>query len=142
MNPQKAFCLNMDCHARGHVEKGNIRVHSEKEKRYICGECGQTFSWRKGTLFYGLRTDPKLVIIVITLLAYVCPQKAIEKAYGFHERTIKRWWRLAGAHNRQMHNHLVGKSQLELEQVQADEIKAKGQGGSYWIAMAMMVSRL
>jgi len=84
MNPQKAFCLNMGCHARGRVEKGNIRVHSEKEKRYICDECGQTFSWRKGTLFYGLRTDPKLVIIVITLLAYGCPQKAIEKAYGFH----------------------------------------------------------
>ena len=140
MNPQEAFCLNMDCHTRGQIGKGNIRIHSQKEKRGICDECGQTFSWRKGTLFYGLRTDPKLVVIVITLLAYGCPVKAIEKAYGFHERTIKRWWRLAGEHNRQMHEYLVGKSQLALEQVQADEIKAKSRGGSFWIAMAMMVS--
>lgn len=140
MNPQEAFCLNMDCHARGHIGKGNIRIHSQKEKRCICDECGQTFSWSKGTLFYRLRTDPTLVMIVITLLAYGCPLKAIEKAYGFHERTIKRWWRLAGEHNRQIHEHLVGKSQLDLEQVQADEIKAKGRGGSFWIAMAMQVS--
>lgn len=130
----------MDCHARGQTGKGNIRIHSYKEKRCICDECTQTFSWRKGSLFYRLRTDPKLVMIVITLLAYGCPQKAIEKAYGFHERTIKHWWRLAGEHNRQVHEHLVSKSQLELEQVQADELKAKVQGGSFWIAMAMMVS--
>jgi len=38
-----------------------------------------------------------------------------------------------------MHEHIVGKSQLELEQVQADEIKSKGQGTTFWIAMAMMV---
>jgi len=138
MNPQGLFCPNMDCHARGHIGKGNIRIHSQKEKRGICDECGQTFSLRKGTIFYRLRTDPKLVMIVVTLLAYGCPLKAIEKAFGFHERTIKRWWELTGEHNRKMHAHLVGKSQLELEQVQADEIKAKGQGGHFWIAMAMM----
>lgn len=38
-----------------------------------------------------------------------------------------------------MHEHVIGKSQLELEQVQADEIKGKGQGTTFWIAMAMMV---
>jgi transposase-like protein len=139
MNPQEVFCLNMDCHARGHIGKGNIRIHSHQEERCICDECGRTFSIRKGTLFYRLHTAPEIVMKVITLLAYGCPPKAIEKAFGFHERTIKRWWRLAGEHNRKMHEHLVGKSQLELEQVQADEIKGKGQGIHFWIAMAMMV---
>jgi hypothetical protein len=37
----------------------------------------------------------------------------------------------------------VGQSQLELQQVQADEIKVKAQGMSFWMALAMMVpSRL
>ena len=47
---------------------------------------------------------------VITLLAYGCPPKAIEKAFGFHERTIKIWWIRSGEHNRAMHEAIVGKS--------------------------------
>ena len=35
---------------------------------------------------------------------------------------------------------MVQNSQFDLQQVQADEIKAKIQGGTIWIAMAMMVS--
>jgi len=139
VNPQKEFCPNLDCHARGHVGKGNISLHSREEERFRCSECGRTFSIRKGSIFYRLRTDPKIVMIVITLLAYGCPPKGIEKAYGFHERTIRRWWLLSGEHHRAMHEHFVGKSQLELEQVQADEIKGKGQKTTFWIAMAMMV---
>ena len=34
VNPQKQFCPNLDCHARGHVDKGNISAHSHKEKRF------------------------------------------------------------------------------------------------------------
>lgn len=139
MNPQKEFCQNIACHARGHVGKGNISIHSHKEERYICEECGRTFSATKGTIFYRLRTAQETVTQVITLMAHGCPPKAIEKAYGFHERTIKSWWLRSGEHNRAMHEHIIGKSQLELEQVQADEIKGKGQGTTFWIAMAMMV---
>ncbi|MBK6712266.1 MAG: hypothetical protein IPG51_18340 [Chloroflexi bacterium] len=39
-----------------------------------------------------------------------------------------------------VHEHLIGQSQLDLQQVQADEIKAKILGGSLWLAMAIMVS--
>jgi len=38
-----------------------------------------------------------------------------------------------------MHEHIVGKSQLKLEQIRADEIKGIGQCTTFWIAMAMMV---
>lgn len=140
MNPQELFCLNMDCHARGRVAQGNIRIHSQKDKRGICDECGQTFSFRKGTIFYRLRTPAETVIKVITLLANGCPVQAIVKAFGFHEKTIKRWWKLAGEHNQKMHEHLVGQSQLELGQVQADEIKVKAKKKSFWMALAMQVS--
>jgi transposase-like protein len=140
MNPQGIFCPNIDCHARGQLGKGNIGVHSRVEKRYICHECQKTFTDRKGTIFYRLRTDAETVMLVITLLAYGCPLKAIVAAFGFHEKTVKSWWRRSGEHCRVVHAHVIGKSQLDLQQVQADEIKGKAFGQHLWMAMAMMVS--
>lgn len=140
MNPQDTFCPNIDCPARGQTGKGNIGVHSQKDKRYKCNVCDKTFSHTKETIFYRLQTDAEIVMIVIALLAYGCPVQAIVKAYGFDERTVKSWWRKAGKHCEGVHNHLVGSSQQDLEHVQADEIKVKKQGGHFWMALAMMVS--
>ena len=140
MNPETVFCPNLECPARGQVGQGNIGVHSHQEHRYICHECGQTFSASKGTIFYRLRTDPKLVMIVLVLIANGCPIPAIEKAFGFDERTVKSWWQRAGAHAQQVHEHVIGGSQLALGQVQADEIKVKAFGQTLWMAFAMMVS--
>ena len=139
MNPEQLFCPNIDCPSRGQVGQGNISVHSRKEKRCYCSQCKQTFATSKGTIFYRLRTEPQLVIWVIVLLAYGCPVPAIVKAFGFDERTVKSWWQRAGAHCEGVHNHVVGQSQLDLQQVQADEIKVKVQGGYQWLAMAIMV---
>ena len=139
MNPQTVFCPNIDCHARGQTGKGNIGVHSQAEKRYIYHECQKTFTDTKGTIFYRLRTDAQTVMVVITLLAWGCPLKAIVKAFGFHEKTVKEWWRRSGEHCRVVHEHIIGGSQLDLQQVQADEIQGKGFGQTIWIAMAMMV---
>jgi len=140
MNPESIFCPNIDCPARGRRGAGNIRIYSQKEKHYYCHVCQETFAARKGTVFYRLRTDPLVVMLVITLLAYGCPIQAIVAAYGFDERTVKNWWRRAGAHCQKVHEHIVGQSRLDLGQVQADEIKVKTQRGSLWLALAMMVS--
>jgi transposase-like protein len=139
MNLEQLFCPNIDCPARGQVCQGNIGSHSQKEKRCFCKECGKSFTVTKGTLFYRLRTDPKTVMCVIVLLANGCPLQAVVKAFGFDERTVKSWWLRAGAHCAAVHNHLIGQSRLDLQQVQADEIKAKVQGGYLWLAMAIMV---
>lgn len=140
MNPQQIFCPNLDCPARGQQGKGNIGVHSEIEQRYICHECGNTFSATKGTLFYRLRTDATTVMIVITLLAYGCPVQAVVKAFGFDERTVRNWWQRAGLHCQAVHEGVVEQQQFDLKQVQADEIKVKMQGRSVWMALAIMVS--
>ncbi len=139
MNPQTTFCPNIDCPARGQTGKGNIRMHSQKEQRFICQVCGHTFTTSKGTLFYRLRTDGQTVLLVIALLAYGCPLQAIVKAFGLDERTVKNWWLRVGTHCRLVHETVVGNSQLDLQQVQADEIKVKAQGQTFWMALAMMV---
>ncbi len=140
MNPQTVFCAEIECPARGQVGAGNIRVHSHQEQRYGCDVCNTTFSATKGTIFYRLKTDAQVVMTVITLLAYGCPLQAIVAAYRFDERTVKEWWQRAGAHCQRVHEQTVGQSQLDLQHVQADEIKVKTQQGTLWMAMAIMVS--
>jgi transposase-like protein len=139
MNPQSVFCPNLDCPARGQAGQGNISVHSQKEQRYRCSECGHTFSATKGTIFYRLRTDGATVMLVIALMSYGCPQAAIVKAFGFDERTVKAWWQRAGKHCQAVHEEVVEQRQFDLGQVQADEIKAKLQGYSVWMALALQV---
>ena len=143
MNPETVFCANLSCVAKGQAGKGNISVHSHQEKRYKCEECGQSFTTSKGTLFYQLKTEPAKVILVLTLLVNGCPMQAIVAAFGYDQRTVRGWLKRAGQHCQQVHQYLVSQNGLDLEQVQADEIKAKVQGGNVWMAMAMAVkSRL
>ena len=139
MNPRELFCPNIDCPARGQKDTGNLHVHSQQEKRYICNVCGQTFATTKGTIFYRLRSSPQLVMWVIVLLAYGCPIQAIVKAFILDERTVRDWQKRAGRHCQQVHEHLVENSQHDLEQVQADEIKAKTQHSTLWMAFAIWV---
>ena len=139
MNPQELFCPNMVCPARGQTGKGNVHVHSRREKRCVCEVCGQTFATTKGTIFYRLRSSPQIVMCVIVLLAYGCPIQAIVKAFLLDERTVCDWQKRAGQHCQQVHEHLIESSQHDLEQVQADEIKAKTQRGTLWMAFAIWV---
>lgn len=140
MNPQEEFCPNMECPARGKIGKGNIVSHSQKEKRCKCKTCGQTFSVTHGTALYGIKKDHTIFIVVVTLLAFGCPVQAIVHALGLDERTVRSWWLKSGKQSEQVHESVIGTSQLDLQHVQADEIKVKTHGGSIWMALAMMVS--
>ena len=139
MNPQEIFCPNIACPARGQTGKWNIHVHSQKEKRFICDVCHNTFTTSKGTIFYRLRHEPKTVLCVIILLAYGCPLQAIVKAFDLDERTVRAWHERAGRHCQSVHEQFVERSQQDLQHVQADEIKVKTLMGSYWMALAMAV---
>jgi transposase-like protein len=78
-------------------------------------------------------------VLVTTLLAYGGPVQAIVAAFGLDERTVRAWLRRAGEPCQAVHEAVVGGIHLDLEQVQADEIKVKTQGGSVWMALAVMV---
>lgn len=88
----------------------------------------------------GLRKAEDLIILVVTLLAYGCPRQAIVHAFGLDERTVARWHERAGQHCQRVHEDQVMQANLDLEHVQADEIRVKGHRMILWMAMAMMVS--
>jgi transposase-like protein len=138
VNPQTIFCPNLACPASGQVGKGNISVHSQKDRRYKCKVCNKTFAETKGAVFYRLRTSQDIVVTVVTLLAYGCPVQAIVAAFGLDERTVQSWQSRSGKHCQRVHEHLVEQPR-DLGQVQADEIRVKMQGLIVWMAMAIQV---
>jgi transposase-like protein len=140
MNPQPLFCLNLNCSSRGVSDAGNIKLHSGLEQRFVCTTCNSTFASTKGTLFYRLKIDPKIVLLVLTLLAYGCPLHAIVRAFGLDPRTVTNWQKKAGEHCKALHQELVTNQPRDLGQVQADEIRAKLQKLVLWMAMAIQVS--
>src|SRR6266536_5403905 len=133
MDPTTTFCPNRNCPARGQTGQGNIGIHSCKDKRFICTECHKTFSARKGTVFYRLRTSAETVVLVVTLLAHGCPLQAIVAAFGFDERTVAAWQGRAGEHCERFHEQQVCQGQVELEHVQADELWVKVVGSRLWL---------
>jgi hypothetical protein len=140
MNAAQTFCSNEACMARGKVGQGNIIIHSRKRPRYRCKVCGKTFSAQAGTMFAGLRTPTELIVIVVTLLAYGCPIQAIVHAYGLDERTVASWRDRAGKHCQKVHQAIVLQGQLDVQHVQADEIRVKGRRMIVWMGLALMVS--
>jgi transposase-like protein len=137
MDPTATFCPNEHCPARGHVGQGTIGSHAHKEQRFICHACRKTFSARKGTVFYRLRTSAETVVLVVPLLAHGCPVPAIVAALGFDERTVAAWWARAGRQGQAVQEYLVEQPR-DLGPVQADELRVKKQGGIVWMALAMM----
>jgi transposase-like protein len=139
VDPQLQFCPNSACPARGHVGRGNITIHSQREQRYRCTVCDRTFSARTGTPFFRQQYAADLITLVVTLVAHGCPTAAVVVAFGLHPRTVQRWVASAGAHSQAVHAHLVEQPR-ELGQVQADELRVKTQAGLVWIAMAVQVA--
>ena len=61
-------------------------------------------------------------------------------AFGLDARTVRAWYARSGQQGERVHEALVGRSHLDLGQVQADEIRVKTQHGIIWMAFALMVS--
>ena len=138
LDPRTTCCPNWHCPARGQIGRGNIGIHAQKEQRFLCHACHKTFSARKGTVFYRLRTSAETVVLVVTLLAHGCPVPAIVAAFRFDERTVADGWARSGRQGQAVQEALVERPR-DLGQVQADEIRVKKQGGIVWMALAMMV---
>src|SRR2546426_3447530 len=108
MDPTTTFCPNLACPARGQIGQGNIGIHAQRDRRFMCTQCHKTFSATKGTVFYRLRTAAETVALVMTLLAHGCPVAAIVAAVGFDERTVADWGGRSGRQGQARPGGLVG----------------------------------
>ncbi len=94
MDPSTTFCPNLDCPDKGQQRRGNIGIHSQKERRYWCKTCHATFAATRGTALYRLHHPVELMVLVVTLLCHGCPPQAIVAAFGLDERTVAAWLRV------------------------------------------------
>lgn len=140
MNTQDAACPNPVCPNKGLHGAETLGIHSKKEKRFLCRKCGKTFAATTGTMFYRRHYREDFICQVLSLLAHGCPGQAIVATFELDERTLADWQAAAGEHLKQVHRHMVQQPRLDLEQVQADELRIKTQRGVVWMALAMMVS--
>jgi transposase-like protein len=141
MNLQAVFCPNPGCPDKYVKGKGNIISHGQKRPRCKCTGCGHTFTYRRGTPFFGLRSEVSEIICVVTLVAYGCPVAAIVAAFERDERTIARWLERCGHHAEIFHHQQM--QPLDLQQVQVDEMWLRIHQQVMWLAMAIAVrSRL
>jgi hypothetical protein len=139
MAPTTTFGPNWACPASGHPGQGNIGIPSRQDKRILWTECPKMCSATTGTPWYRLRTAAETVTRVVTVRAHGCPPHAIVAAFGFDERTVRRWRGRGGVQGQAVQAYLVEQPR-DLGQVQADAIRVKKQGGSVWMAWAMMVA--
>jgi transposase-like protein/IS1 family transposase len=140
MDARSQFCPNLECKSRGQIGQKNIVIHAKSRPRYRCKTCGKTFSATTGTVLEGLRKPTALILIVIVLLAYGCPIQAIVHAFGLDERTIADWRDRAGKHCEIVHKDQVERGDIDLQHVQADEIRVKARGSILWMGLAIMIS--
>lgn len=120
------WCWNEDCPDYGKKGQGNIYVHDRKGGKYPailkCRTCKKTFSERRGTFFFGLRTPKKDVLRALALLPEKGSIRAVSRITGFDKGTIVAWVKLAGKHTKQFNEFFL--RGLQLTEVQVDEIWA------------------
>jgi IS1 family transposase len=76
-------------------------------RKFCCQACHKTFSVRKGTPLYYLKTDPQQVEMVLWFLAEGLDQAVMIRFTGHSETTIARWLQRAGTHSQAWHHRYL-----------------------------------
>jgi len=153
---QHQYCDNPHCMCYSLVGKGNIKTHCRRKGQVYCNKCNRIFSVRKGTMFFGLRTDIEKIIKVLTLLSSGMGMNAVSKAECVTCDSIRDWLVLAARHVSQFSAYM--QQNMQLTQVQIDEfwsfvlkkkenistdlqelaLQAQGQIGDRWTFVAVL----
>jgi transposase-like protein len=130
INAQGFACPNRTCRyyritdAHVHALVGD-RAERKAERRETlrCQACGTTFSTRRDTPLYRLKTASHRVAEVLTALSEGLDVSAAGRAFGHRQATITTWLTRAGAHSAMLHNRTF--RDHHLPHVQLDEIRTR-----------------
>ena len=111
-----------DCQAIGR----EIRIIHHRETHYqtfSCQACRTTFTARRHTPLYRLKTPSQQVAVVLTALAEGLDPSAAERVFGYRHATITAWMSRAGEHAHTLHEHYF--CNLQLPHLQLDELRTR-----------------
>ena len=110
VNTEGYACSNHQCpyfgvtDARVHALVGDGKHgHAERIQTFRCQACHTTFSARRDTPLYRLKTSSHQVAVVLSALAEGLDASAAERVFGYRQATITSWLTRAGEHAQSLH---------------------------------------
>ncbi len=111
-----------DAHIHALVGDGK-HGHAERIQTFRCQACHTTFSARRHTPMYRLKTPSHQIAVVLSTLAEGLDPSAAERVFGFRQATITTWLSRAGEHAQTLHEHFF--CHLQLPHLQLDELRTR-----------------
>jgi IS1 family transposase len=109
----------------------------ERIQTFRCQACGVTFSARRDTPLYRLKTSPQRIGEVLTALSEGLDIAAAERVFGHRHATITTWLTRAGAHGATLHDRCF--RNLSLLHLQLDELRTRLRSRAHvlwlWVAI-------
>lgn len=121
-NPACAYHLVTDAAIHALVGDG-AHGKTERIQTFRCQACGSTFSARRDTPLYRLKTPSRRVGEVLTALAEGLDVAAAGRVFGHRDATIAAWLARAGAHSATLHARWF--RGLHLPHLQLDELRTR-----------------
>jgi hypothetical protein len=115
-----------------------ILGHAERIQTFRCQACRTTFTARRHTPLYRLKTPSDQVAVVLTARACGLDPSAAERIFGYRQATITSWLSRAGEHAQTLHDHYF--RNLWLPHLQLDELRTRLRRSTQvlwlWLAIA------
>jgi hypothetical protein len=121
-NHQCSYFGITDAHIHALVGDGK-HGHTERIQTLRCQACRTTFTARRHTPLYRLKTPSQEVAVVLTALAEGLDPSAAERVFGYRQATITTWLSRAGEHAQTLHEHYF--CDLQLPHLQLDELRTR-----------------
>jgi IS1 family transposase/transposase-like protein len=121
-NQQCAYCGITDAHIHALVGDGK-HGQAERIQTFRCQACHTTFTARRNTPLYRLKTSSNQIAMVLTALAEGLDPSAAERVFGYRQATITTWLARAGEHAQTLHEHCF--RNLQLPHLQLDELRTR-----------------
>ena len=97
--------------------------HAERIQTFRCQACRTTFTARRDTPLYRLKTPSHQVAVVLSALAEGLDPSAAERVFGYRQATITTWLTRAGEHVQTLHERSF--CHLRLPHLQLDELRTR-----------------
>jgi IS1 family transposase/transposase-like protein len=130
VNTEGFACHNQRCPYSGitdaqiHALVGDGKHgHVERIQTFRCQACLTTFTARRNTPFYRLKTASQQIAVVLAALAEGLDTSAAERVFGFRQATITTWLSRAGEHAQTLHERFF--FHLHLPHLQLDELRTR-----------------
>jgi transposase-like protein len=121
-NPQCRYFGNTDAHFHALVGDGK-HGRTEHIQTFRCQACRTTFTSRRNTPLYRLKTPSQQVAVVLAALAEGLDPSAASRVFNYSQATITRWLTRAGRHAESLHERCF--RNLHIPHLQLDELRTR-----------------